>query len=119
MDLFYLTPASISYLNQFLLALLITIYLGMRIYVLKTHQPSKLAGLLIAFFAGVSVFSVLLFLESSLLPAQALRAVYLENTILGIILLLLLQFAYHFPILQPKQKYEFVSVYITKLGVLS
>ena len=106
MDLFYLTPASISYLNQFLLALLITIYLGMRIYVLKTHQPSKLAGLLIAFFAGVSVFSVLLFLESSLLPAQALRAVYLENTILGVILILLLQFAYHFPIPQPKQKYE-------------
>ena len=106
MSPFYLTPASISYLDQFLLAVLITAYLVMRVFMRKNQQPSKLVGLLIAFFASVSVFSALLFLDGSLLPALQLRAVYLENTVLGIILTLILRFAYHFPAPHPKQKNE-------------
>lgn len=106
MSFFYLTPASISYLNQFLLVLLITGYLGARVFVLKIQRRSKLTGLLIAFFAAVSVFSALLFLDASLLPAQQLQVVYLENTVVCIILIPLLQFAYHFPSPRPKQKIE-------------
>jgi|GEM_PF-832245 len=106
MTFIYLTPASISYLNQFLLAVLITAHLIMRRFVWKRQQASILINLLIGFFASVTIFSALLFFDASLLPNQQLQAIYLENTILGVILIQLLQFAYHFPAPNPKQKYE-------------
>ncbi len=49
------------------------------------------------FFTGVTILSALLFLENSLLPAERLLAVFLENTVLGVTLFLLIDFAYHFP----------------------
>ena len=106
MRLFYLTPASISYLNQFLQAGLITNYLFIRFFVQKKQQPSKLVKLLTAFFASISVFSILLLLENSFLPADRLTVVYLENTVLGINLVLLIDFAYHFPKPTPKHARE-------------
>lgn len=116
MNFFYLTPASISYLNQFQLALLITLYIGMRFFVRRNQRPPKLAGLLISFFASVSIFSGLLFLESSLLPAQHLPFVYAENTILGVALVLLLQFAYHFPVPRKKQELERQLALVLTIG---
>ncbi|MBK8615650.1 MAG: diguanylate cyclase [Anaerolineales bacterium] len=106
MNLFHLTPASISYLNQFLLTMLITAYLFLRAFVWQHKNSSTLENLLIGFFASMTVFSALLFLDASLLPAQQLSIVYLENTILSIVLILLIQFSYHFPTSHPKQKYE-------------
>ena len=106
MQLFYLTPASISYLNQFLLSLVITIYLGLRIFVGRRLPLSKSGNLLAGFFVSLTVFSLFLFLESSFPPAEQLYTVYLENTSFGVLLLLLLQFAYYFPTPDPKLKYE-------------
>jgi hypothetical protein len=102
----YLTSASISYLNQFLLALLITIYLGIR-YFAPGSQPRRWQdSLLVAFFICVTIFSLLLFLEASLLPSERIIVVYLENTVLGLLLPTLIQFAYHFPVPNEKQKVE-------------
>jgi len=47
----YLTPASISYLNQFLLALVITTYFAKRFLASKHQQPSSQDWLLVVFFA--------------------------------------------------------------------
>ncbi len=104
MSSFYLTPASISYLNQFLLTASITVYLAARVFVWKNQARTKPTILLISFFASVSALSALLFFEASLLPAQQLKIVYLENMVLGIILIFLLQFAYHFPAEHSNQK---------------
>ncbi len=106
MELFYLTPASISYLNQFLQAVLITGYLFIRFSVQKKRQPSNLVKLMTGFFASISALSLLLLLENTLLPAERLLAVYLENTVLGITLVLLIDFAYHFPQLLPEYARE-------------
>ncbi|MEW6285523.1 MAG: diguanylate cyclase [Chloroflexota bacterium] len=100
----FLSPASISYLNQFLLALIITAYLVWRLYFQKKRQQpfSEADRLLTLFFIAVTVFSLGLFLDSSLLPTERLRVVYLLNTILALMLIALLQLAYAFP--QPDEK---------------
>lgn len=97
MQSLYLTPASISYLNQFLLALLITVYLCLRTCEKKRYSTDISARLLVAFFAGIALFSFLLFWEASVLPAIQLPIVYIENAVLGVVITLLLQFAYSFP----------------------
>ncbi len=102
----FLTPASISYLNQFLLALLITIYLWGRAFSRQHRPPSRQDNLLLLFFASVTLFSLLLFLEVSFLPTERLYVVYLENTVLGLLLAALIQFAYHFPAPREKQTTE-------------
>lgn len=102
----YLTPASISYLNQFLLALVITIYLGVRFLAFKHPRPSGQDWLLVVFFISVTIFSFTLFLDVSLLPAERLPVVYLENTVLGLLLIALLQFAYRFPTAKENQRFE-------------
>jgi diguanylate cyclase (GGDEF)-like protein/PAS domain S-box-containing protein len=91
----YLTPASISYLNQFLLSLLIAGYFGYRFRNKDIFQGQNLA--LTVFFLSVTTLSGLLFLESSLLPSQRLYAVYLQSTVLAVVMLSLTQFAYSFP----------------------
>ncbi len=90
-----LTPASISYLTQFILSGLISGYLILRLRKPKGRdtQSFLLAGAL----ALITVFIGLLFLDLSLLPTPRLYAVYLENTALALALTLLIQFAYHFP----------------------
>ena len=106
MNLFFLTPASISYLNQFLLALLLTAFLLLRVFVLRKLRSSKLTNLLILFLASLTLFSLLLFLESSFLPSERLYPVYLQNTALGFILTTIIQFASNFPSPNPKFKIE-------------
>jgi diguanylate cyclase (GGDEF)-like protein/PAS domain S-box-containing protein len=100
----YLTPASISYLNQFLLSLLITGYFGYRFRDRDIFQRQNLG--LTVFFLSVTVLSGLLFLENSLLPAQRLYIVYLQSAVLAVVMLSLLQFAYSFPLLSPNQAIE-------------
>ncbi len=103
----YLTPASISYLNQFLLSLVITAYLVWRLFFQKKRQPLSASDrLLTFFFVAVTLFSLGLFLDSSLLPTERLRVVYLLNTILALMLIALLQFAYSFPQPVEKQRLE-------------
>jgi diguanylate cyclase (GGDEF)-like protein/PAS domain S-box-containing protein len=99
-----LTPASISYLNQFLLSILITVYLGWRLN--KQTSVARQDVLLFVFFIATSIFSLLFFLEVSLLPSERLYAVYLQYIVLGIMLIVLVQFAYHFPVLNEKQTLE-------------
>lgn len=92
---FYFTPAAVGYLTQVILSAAITLYL------LGLFQKRKIwtvqAGLLIGFFAFTTLFVTLLFLDAAFLPASRLYVVFLENTVLGILLVFLLQFAYHFP----------------------
>ena len=105
MQNFFLTPASISYLNQFLLSLMITIYLGWRFFVRKKPHPSIQDKLLFIFFVTVTIFLFAFFLDVSLLPTQRLMVVYVESTLLALMLVALLQFAHHFP--EPRQQLRF------------
>lgn len=100
----YLTPASISYLNQSLLSLLIAGYLFVR--TLRMRQWSRQDVYLLVFFISASVFSGLLFLEASSLPAERLFFVYPQNAVIAILMIALLQFAYAFPEPRPGQRLE-------------
>ena len=103
----YLTPASVGYLTQLILALVITVYFGSRSLASwrcgdrAAHMP-----LLAIFFASVVVVMLLFFLDVALPPSPRLYAVYLENTAIGLLLTLLTQFAYRFPRLYPQRKWE-------------
>ncbi|MFZ5857262.1 MAG: PAS domain S-box protein [Chloroflexota bacterium] len=102
----YFTPASISYLNQFLLSLLITIYLSVRLVQRARESFQRQDHLLLMFFLWTTLFSLLLFLEASFLPAERFIVVCFQNTILAAMLVTLIQFAYHFPVVVEKQKLE-------------
>ncbi len=97
----YLTPASISYLVQSILALSITIYFFYRIKKATQTAHGAQTGLLAGFFGAVSLLSLLLFFEASLPRGQDFYALFLQTIVLAIGMLLLLQFAYRFPNLHP------------------
>ena len=98
----YLTPASISFLTQFILSLAITIFLARRLH----HRTPQLV-LLTCFFAGATTFIGLMFLDAALPPyPRLLWAVYAENTVLALMLVFLIQFAYRFPKKYPQHKWE-------------
>jgi diguanylate cyclase (GGDEF)-like protein/PAS domain S-box-containing protein len=115
----YLTPASISYLNQFLLAWVITTYLGQRFFASKAPNPSSQDRLLAVFFVSVTVFSFTLFLDASLLPAERLPVVFIETFVLGLMLVALIQLAYQFPSPRENQKLERrIALILTSLYAL-
>jgi len=100
----YLTPSSISNLTQFLLALIITVYLiGRSLGRGKKFALGQDAFLLVV-FACFTLLSLLFFLEYSFLPSERFIVVCLENSVLAVLLAALIQFAYHFPI--PTEKYK-------------
>lgn len=101
----YHTPASIGYLTQFILSLVITGYL-VRCCVAGDKDRSPRAILLASVFAVATFFTGLLFLDAAALPAPRLYLVYIENTVLGVLLILLIQFAYRFPVYFPHRKWE-------------
>jgi signal transduction histidine kinase/CheY-like chemotaxis protein len=101
-----LTPASIGYLTQFILSLAITSFFVYRALSPQRRGQPVHTVLLTAFFAVTTAFILLLFLDALSPPDQRLRAVYLENTAAGLIIVLLLQFAYHFPSPPTGQKWE-------------
>jgi diguanylate cyclase (GGDEF)-like protein/PAS domain S-box-containing protein len=115
---FFLTPASISYLNQFLLGFMITVYLGWRFFRHRNVRPSIQDKLLFFFFVTVTIFLFSFFLDVSLLPTQRLFAVYIESTLLALILVALLQFAYHFPQPREKQRLERRLALVLSVGYL-
>ncbi len=116
----YLTPASVSYLNQFLLSLLITAYLAARRFGRERAAVQRQDQLLLLFFACVTIFSLLFFLEASFLPAERFVVVCLENTVLAILLAVLIQFAYHFPAPRETQKTErTIALALTGLYILA
>ena len=102
----YLTPASISYLNQVILALVITAYLGWHFFLQKGQRTSASDRWLFFFFCTLTVFSLALFLETSCMPTERLVVVYLLNTLLALLLVALIQFAYFFPQPSAKQRIE-------------
>jgi signal transduction histidine kinase len=102
MPILYLTPASISFLAQFILSLAITVFLALR---LRTRTTQLV--LLTCFFAGATAFIGLMFLDAALPPFPRLVwAVYAENTVLALMLVFLLQFAYRFPQQYPQHRWE-------------
>jgi PAS domain S-box-containing protein len=113
MSLIYLTPASISYLTQFILSLAITVFLLRRL----RNRTTQLV-LLTAFFAAVTGFIGLMFLDAALWPFPRLLAVYAENTVLALALVFLLQFAYRFPRLYARRKWEARVSLIASLAYL-
>ncbi len=114
MQTWYLTPSSIDYLTQFILSLAITVYLTQRLLVHNNRSTQTI--LLTGFFSSITLFTALLFLDAVALPTPRLYFVYLENTVLAGALVLLLQFACHFPILYPSRKRE--SVFVLGLSLL-
>ncbi len=98
----FLTPAAISYLTQFILSLAITLFLLNRL----RSQRSRALLFLTAFFAPITVFIGLLIFNASLLPYPRLLTVYAENVFLGLALVGLNVFAYHFPERYPLRKWE-------------
>ncbi|MCX7855081.1 MAG: HAMP domain-containing protein, partial [Anaerolineae bacterium] len=103
----YLTPASIGYLTQCILALAIAGYFGSRaIASWRRGEKSVPVCLLAAFYGSAVLVMLLFFLDAALPPTPRLYAVYLENTAVGLFLTLLTQFAYRFPRLYPQRKWE-------------
>jgi diguanylate cyclase (GGDEF)-like protein len=111
---FYLTPASLGYLTQFVLSFMIGGYLLWRLRIAANRTTPSI--LLACFFVLVTVFIGLFFLDMSLLPTPRLYAVYLENAALGGAIVLLLQFAYRFPAHYANRKVESYAVLVVSLA---
>lgn len=101
MNGFYISPWVISELVFFILALSMTVYL-LRVKN-KTFSTSWLTG-----YAAAITLTVLVFILMYLSPLNSLNyGFYLCSYIPGqISILLMLQFAYHFPVLAPHQRSE-------------
>ncbi len=99
----YLTPAAIGYLTELILAGVITLYLATRLR--HASSPTQMR-LLVAFLGTTTLFIFLLFCDVALVPSQRLPAVFLQNSVVALCLLLLLQFAYSFPSFDPRKKWE-------------
>ncbi|MDE3090138.1 MAG: GAF domain-containing protein [Chloroflexota bacterium] len=98
MQIWYLTPASISYLAQFILTLAIAAYLTQLARRLWKQKSEWLATALLAgFFAAWTVFGCLAFLDVSLDPSSRLWALFWQVPAVALGLLFLLQFVYRFP----------------------
>ncbi len=96
MPTLYLTPAALSYLSQFSLALLIAGYFIARLLMRRADRPTHRV-LLTGFFVCVALLTLLLALETATSPAERLYFLFPQTTVLALGILLLLQFAYRFP----------------------
>ena len=107
MPTLYLTPASISYLSQFILSLVITgylLFLSLRPGLRAKKSPHTV--LLASFFACITLLILLLFLETSFLPGDRLFPLFWETVAVAVGLVFLNYFAYSFPTFDPRQKWE-------------
>lgn len=103
----YLTPAAINYLTQVILALVIVCYFSYHTFASKDQNPpSPHTPLLLGIFVSVLMIVLLFFGDAALPPSSRLYAVYLENTVIGLFLTILTQFAYRFPRLYPQRRWE-------------
>lgn len=96
MPTLYFTPAALSYLSQFILALLIAGHFVAR-WLTRRAERSPHMALLTSFFVCVVLLILLLGLEAALPVYQHLYALFPQTTILALSVLLLQQFAYRFP----------------------
>ena len=106
MQTMHLTPVSIGHLIQLILAMAITGYFGYRAVVTGRRGKGAHMPLLTVLFASVSAVVLLFFLDTALPPSPRLYAVYLQNTAIGLLLILLTQFAYRFPRSYPERRWE-------------
>ncbi len=107
----YLTPASISYLTQFILSLAITAFLALRL-----RHRTRQSRWLVRFFAMATLFIGLMALDASLPPYPRLFAVYAQNTVLALGVVCLLRFAYHFPQRFPHRQAEASAALVVSLA---
>ncbi len=98
----YHTPASISYLTQFILSLAITLFLLNRL----RSQRTRSLLLLTAFFVPMTALTGLMILDAALLPFPRVVPAYAENTVLALALVAMIWFAYQFPQRYPQRKWE-------------
>ncbi len=112
----YLTPAALSYLAQFILALLIAGYFVIRLLARCADRPAHRA-LLTGFFVCVVLLTLLFTLDASFAPTDRLYPLFLQTTVLALGILLLLQFAYRFPGPFPR-KWEARLVLVLSLAYL-
>lgn len=101
-----LTPASISYLTQFIMALAVTGYFFYRPWPALRPVYRVQISLLVGFFGCIALLSLLLFLEASLPWGQSSYPLFLQTVVSSVSLVFLLQFTYRFPALPPRQKWE-------------
>ena len=92
----FFTPASLGYLSQFILALLIAGYFIARLLSRRAERPAHRV-LLTGFFVCIALLTLLLTLEAALPPSERWDAVILQTPVLFLGILLLQQFAYRFP----------------------
>ncbi|NWG18429.1 MAG: hypothetical protein HXY41_17535, partial [Chloroflexi bacterium] len=107
MATWYFTPNSISFLVQAVLCVSIMAYMAyltLRFWQRKTTVNSTL--LLVGFFFGLTGFAISSFLNVSLNPFLRLYAVSLQMPMLALAVVFLLQFAYYFPSLSPRHRWE-------------
>ncbi len=102
----FLSPASISYLALFLLTLLITVYLAVFHLRRGSPAPRRQGLILLVVFSSLTLLSLLFFFENSLLPSDTPFFAWWESPVVAILLAALIQFAYHFPAPNAKQKIE-------------
>ncbi len=115
MSSIFLTPASISFLTQAILALTISVYLVRRL----RQQPNPQLTLLAGFFCLATIFIGLMFLDAALSPYYRLHAVYAENAILALAMVFMVQFAYRFPHQYPHHNWETRISLLVSLGYLA
>ncbi len=92
-----LTPASIGYLNQILLAALICGYLLLRFARTGAQGLKRTDWELLAIIVSVILMSAAFFFEVTLLPAERFVAVAIEIPLTVLLLAVLVQFSYDFP----------------------
>ena len=92
-----LTPASIGYLNQILLAALICGYLLLRFARTGAQGLQRTDWELLAIIVSVILMSAAFFFEVTLLPAERFVAVAIEIPLTVLLLVVLIQFSYDFP----------------------
>src|SRR5512145_51616 len=102
----YLSPSSTSYLTLLILASTITTYLIVHSLQRRKRALLPQDGYLLAVFFSITLLSFLLFLDSSLLPSDKVFPFGLANTVVAILIAALIQFGYHFPTSNSKQKIE-------------
>ena len=107
----YLTPASIGYLTQFLLALAITGYFwNLARRSRQGNDKSSPTALLASAFTAFACLALLLFLNVSLRPDLRFYTMPLEGPVAALFAALLLQAAYRFPAVVPSWRRESLVV---------
>ncbi len=104
MNYLYLTPSSISFLAQFMLAVGMTVALGVSVY--RREHSREVSFYLLGTMLFYCIFLALMFLDTSLLLPERLVTIALVNPVLAIVLVFVIQSAYRIPRAYPQRKLE-------------